>query len=168
MGRFVLTGSQKLPLMREAAESLAGRVAIFELEGLTAAELATSPDLPRTPSGLAKLVVRGGYPELWRQPDLDHHRFYQSYLTTYLERDLRQLIDVGKLRDFERFMRLAATRTGQLLNKSDLARDVGVSVTTIGDWLSALEASNQVVLLSPYFENVGKRVVKTPQALLRR
>ncbi len=163
MGQYLLTGSQKLALMQGVSESLAGRVAVFDLEGVSGSELLAAERLKRHPASVVPWITRGSFPELWRQSDLDRNRFLSSYLVTYLERDLRQVIQVGKLREFERFMRLLATRTGQLLNKSDLARDVGISVPTVEQWLSALEATNQVVLLSPYFRNVGKRVIKAPK-----
>ncbi len=90
-----------------------------------------------------------------------------SYIATYLERDVRQILNVGSLRDFERFLRLLAVRSGNLLNKSDLARDTGISVKAAGDWISVLEASGQLILLEPWFENLGKRAVKTPKVLIR-
>jgi len=107
--------------------------------------------------------VRGGFPELWAEPTIPVREYYQAYLATYLERDLRQVLNVGSLRDFERFLRACAARSSQLLNKSDLARDVGISQTTAGEWISALEASNQLTLLEPFFANVGKRLVKSPK-----
>lgn len=89
--------------------------------------------------------------------------FYQGYVSTYLERDLRQVLNVGSLCDFERFLRACAARASQLVNKSELARDVGIAQTTVSQWLSALEASNQITLLEPFFANVGKRLVKSPK-----
>jgi predicted AAA+ superfamily ATPase len=158
MGQFILTGSQKFPLMKEVADSLAGRAAILNLETLSSAELGLASDRnwPAT-------LVRGFYPELWRERTIDADAFYSSYLASYLERDVRQLINVTSLRDFERFVRSCATRSGQLLNLSDLSRDVGIKPHTARDWLSVLEASNQITLLEPYFENVGKRIVKSPK-----
>jgi hypothetical protein len=164
MGRYILTGSQKFELMRGVSESLAGRCAVLELEGLSAAELAGGG--VGTAAALDELMVRGGLPELWRQRELPSGLFYSSYLATYLERDVRQLVNVGSLRDFERFMRACAARSGQLLNRSDLARDVGVSHTTAGEWLSVLVASNQLRLLEPWFDNLGKRLTKSPKLYL--
>jgi uncharacterized protein len=164
MGRFILTGSQKLPLMRGVSDSLAGRAGLFELEPLSLAELrayGTDGD-----SDIVATVTRGLYPELWRQPALRAREFYASYVATYLERDVRQLLHVVSLRDFERFLRIVSARSGQLLNKSELAKDVGVSTKAIGDWLSVLQASNQVVLLEPYFQNIAKRSVKSPKVFL--
>jgi hypothetical protein len=158
-GRFVLTGSQKFHLMAEVSESLAGRVAVLELESLSLHEVLGAR--PRVE--LPELLVRGGYPELWAEPGLDPQEFFASYLATYLERDVRSLLRVGSLRDFERFVRACALRSGQLLNKADLARDVGVSAPTANEWLSVLAASNQVFLLEPWFSNRTKTLVKTPK-----
>ncbi len=165
MGRYVLTGSQKFPMMQGLSESLAGRCAILELDGLSSAELRSAGiDVA---ASLPSMIERGAFPELWRQPDQRAELFYGSYLATYLERDVRQLLNIGSLRDFERFLRACAIRSGQLLNKSDLARDVGISPSTAGQWLSVLVASNQVDLLEPWFVNVGKRLVKSPKLFLR-
>ncbi len=161
MGQFILTGSQKFTLMKEVSESLAGRAAILSLENLSAYELTL--DLNSTwPQSLA----RGFYPELWRQPEMDHIQFYASYVASYLERDVRQILNVNSLRDFERFLRACAARSGQMLNMSELGRDVGIKSQTAKDWISVLEASNQISLLEPYFENVGKRIVKSPKLYL--
>jgi predicted AAA+ superfamily ATPase len=162
-GRLILTGSQRFNLMRNVSDSLAGRVAIVELEGLALAELMDSGRAPASP---VELAVRGGMPELWENPDLDAAEFHHSYVATYLERDLRMLLDVGSLRDFERFLRACALRSAQVLNKAELARDVGISPSTAGAWLSALEASNQVRLLEPWFSNRTKSLVKSPKLYL--
>ncbi len=158
-GRFVLTGSQKFLLMKEVADSLAGRVAVLELETLSCHEIAAA--LPR--ASLARILLRGGFPELWAEPGLESQEFFASYTATYLERDVRSLLNVGSLRDFERFVRACALRSGQLLNRSELARDVGISSTTANQWLSVLQASNQVFLLEPWFSNRTKSLVKTPK-----
>jgi predicted AAA+ superfamily ATPase len=161
-GQFLLTGSQKFTLMKSVSESLAGRADIVELETLSLAEIRGSlPDA--TPEGV---IVRGGFPELQADPDIDHLAFYNSYLATYLERDVRSLANVGSLRDFERFLRACALRSANLLNKADLARDVGISPTTANHWLSVLEASGQVVLLEPWFSNRTKSIVKSPKLYL--
>ena len=159
MGRFFLSGSQKFQLMREMGDSLAGRIGILELETLTMAEIMGAR--PGTP--LERIICRGQFPELWRQPDMPTDSFYSSYLATYLERDVRQLMNVTSLRDFERFIRVLAARSGQLLNKSEVARDLGVSVKTVGEWLGVLVASNQIFLLEPYFRNISKRIIKSPK-----
>jgi predicted AAA+ superfamily ATPase len=161
-GQFILTGSQKLVLMAEVSESLAGRAAVLELEGLSFAEIARA-----VPSaGPAAVGARGTLPELWEKQELEADEFWRSYVTTYLERDLRSLLAVSSLRDYERFVRACALRSAQLLNKAELARDVGVSPSTAGQWLSILEASNQVFLLEPWFSNRTKTLVKTPKLYL--
>lgn len=161
-GQFLLTGSQKFTLMKSVSESLAGRADILELETLSFAEIRAA--LPA--STVEKTMVRGGFPELQADPDIDHLAFYNSYLATYLERDVRSLANVGSLRDFERFLRACALRSANLLNKADLARDVGISPGTANHWLSVLEASGQVVLLEPWFSNRTKSIVKSPKLYL--
>lgn len=158
-GLFLLTGSQKFTLMGAVAESLAGRVGVLALEGLSLHEICQAEPLPTW----FALLSRGGFPELWAEAGRSGRDFLQSYVATYLERDVRQISAIGSLRDFERFLRACALRTGQLLNRSELARDVGISVPTATQWLGILEASNQVRLLEPWFGNVGKRLVKTPK-----
>ena len=152
--------------MQDVSESLAGRVGLAELDTFSSAEiLRADPDVfdAASPSGLLRVLARGTFPELWEKPEMDATEFYRAYVATYLERDIRNLIRVGSLRDFERFLRLLALRSGQLLNKSDLARDVGVSLPTLGEWLSVLETSHQVTLLEPYYGNPGQRLIKTPK-----
>ncbi len=161
-GRFLLTGSQKFTLMRGVSESLAGRADIVELETLSLAEIrSAAPD-----TTLEAAVVRGGFPELTANPDIDVLAFYNSYMATYLERDIRSLTRVGSLRDFERFLRACALRSANLLNKADLARDVGIAPSTANEWLSMLETSGQVVLLEPWFSNRTKSIVKSPKLYL--
>src|ERR1700731_3441393 len=161
-GQFLLTGSQKFTLMKGVSESLAGRADIVELETLSFAEIREA--LPNTE--LETTIVRGGFPELYANPDIDSVAFYNSYLATYLERDVRALTNVGSLRDFERFLRACALRSANLLNKADLARDVGIAPSTANHWLSTLEASGQVVLLEPWFSNPTKSIVKSPKLYL--
>ncbi len=158
-GQFLLAGSQKFTLMKNVSESLAGRADIVELETLSFAEIREA--LPKT--GLDTAIVRGGFPELYANPDIDLAAFYNSYFATYLERDVRSLANVGSLRDFERFLRACALRSANLLNKADLARDVGISPSTANQWLSMLEASGQAVLLEPWFSNRTKSMVKSPK-----
>ena len=112
-----------------------------------------------------EFLWRGSYPGLWAPPDTapSRDRWYQGYVATYLERDVRNLLNVARLRDFERFLRACAARTGQLLNMSDLGRDVGVSHTTAREWISVLQTSGQIVLLEPYHRSLGKRLVKSPK-----
>jgi hypothetical protein len=116
--------------------------------------------------GIETAIVRGGFPELYANPDIDSVAFYNSYLATYLERDVRALTNVGSLRDFERFLRACALRSANLLNKADLARDVGIAPSTANQWLSMLEASCQAVLLEPWFSNRTKSMVKSPKLYL--
>lgn len=162
MGRFLLTGSQRFPLMHGVTESLAGRAAVVSLFTLSAREFERWSGAVLERRALLEWILRGGYPEVHARA-LDHERFYADYLATYLERDVRSLLNVRSLRDFDRFMRLCAARTGQLLSHSSLAADVGVSANTIKAWLSVLEASGIVHLLEPYYRNLGKRIVKTPK-----
>jgi predicted AAA+ superfamily ATPase len=161
-GQFLLTGSQKFTLMKNVSESLAGRADIAELETLSFAEIHAAR--PATTAEMT--IVRGGFPELHANPDIDQIAFYNSYLATYLERDVRSLANVGNLRDFERFLRACALRSANLLNKADLARDVGIAPSTANHWLSTLEASGQVVLLEPWFSNRTKSIVKSPKLYL--
>jgi predicted AAA+ superfamily ATPase len=158
-GQFLLIGSQKFTLMKNASESLAGRADIVELETLSFSEIRAA--IPQT--GIESAIVRGGFPELYANPDIDLVAFYNSYLATYLERDVRLLTNVGSLRDFERFVRACALRSANLLNKADLARDVGIAPSTANQWLSVLETSGQVVLLEPWFSNRTKSIVKSPK-----
>ncbi len=162
-GQYILTGSQKFNLMKEVSDSLAGRAVWLELEGLSIFELSSNGfnhhDLPQLFNGF----IRGSLPELWQKPEMDAHDYYRTYLATYLERDVRQIVNVGNLRDFERFIRVCASRNGQLLNKTDISKDVGVTLNTINQWLSVLEACNQISFLEPYFGSTGKRVVKSPK-----
>lgn len=161
-GQYLLTGSQKFNLMQEVSDSLAGRIDIFELENLNYSEI--HKQLPNLE--LNKIILRGGFPELYTDLNIDSKKFHQSYLSTYLERDVRQAINIRSLRDFERFIRACAFRSGQLLNKNDLARDVGISPTTANQWLSVLQSSNQIFLLEPWFTNKTKSIIKTPKLYL--
>lgn len=161
-GQLILTGSQPFALMQGIAESLAGRAAVVQLEGLSTAEVAAAaPGLP-----LAEQLLRGGFPELIAQPAIDATEYFASYVATYLERDLRSQLQVSNLRDFERFLRAVALRSAQLLNRAELARDVGISNSTAGIWLALLERSGLVVLLEPWFSNGTKRLVKAPKLYL--
>lgn len=165
-GQFLLTGSQKFTLMKDVSESLAGRVAIMEMEGLSCLELSRELFSKDTMSAYLDLLYRGSFPELWADQDRGVELFFDSYIATYLERDVNQMLAVNNLRDFERFLRACALRSAQQLNKSDLARDVGISTTTANEWLSVLEALGQIVLLEPWFGNLGKRLVKSPKLYL--
>lgn len=168
-GQFILTGSQNFLLMANITESLAGRIGFAELDTFSSVEILNSNPTAfdfKKRSEIIRLLVRGTYPELWEYPDFDKTDFYRSYLSTYLERDVRSISNVGSLNDFERFLRLCATRSGQLINKSELGKEVGISLPTANEWLSILQTSNQISLLEPYFKNIGKRLVKTPKLYL--
>jgi hypothetical protein len=150
VGQWCLTGSQEAPLMAGVTESLAGRVATLDLLPLSVAES------PRVGWHL------GGYPEVVSRPraaDL----WFRSYVRTYLERDVRQIASIRDLAAFRRFMALVASRHGQVLNRTDLAGPLGVSVPTVSAWLSILEVTGQVLLVPPYFESFGKRLTKSPK-----
>lgn len=162
MGRFLMTGSQKLALLEHASESLAGRVGIVELDTLSASELIRSGFSDRS-----DMLWRGAFPELYRNPILRPQDFYGSYVATYLERDVRPAVRAGSLRDFERCLRSCAIHSGRLLNYASMASDLGVALTTVKEWVSILVASNQIVLLEPWFGNLQKRMVKTPKLYLR-
>jgi len=158
-GQFILTGSQDFAMMEGVSESLAGRCAVLSLSGLSLPEV-----YPQGATGdMDAYCWRGGYPELWDRPELDRELWLGSYLATYLERDVRNILQVGSLRDFDRFLRAAALRAGQLLSLSELARDIGVSPNTAKSWISILQASRQIFLLEPYHDNAGKRLVKSPK-----
>jgi predicted AAA+ superfamily ATPase len=160
-GTFLLTGSQVFQSMERIAESLAGRCATLSLQTLGFRELLDAELLQRDAE--FELLQRGGYPRLWAEPDLPRDLFFSSYLATYLERDVRNLVQVGSLRDFERFVRALAARTGALLSYAEISRDVGAAVSTIREWLSVLATSNIVTLLEPYHRSIGKRLIKTPK-----
>lgn len=161
-GQYLLTGSQKFTLMKGVADSLAGRADIVELETLSLAEIrAALPDI-----GLVGAVLRGGFPEPYANPGIDPVAFFNSYIATYLERDVRSLTRVGSLRDFERFLRACALRSANLLNRADLARDVGIAPSTAQQWLSLLQASGQAVLLEPWFSDRTRSIVKSPKLYL--
>lgn len=158
-GRFVLTGSQQLGVMAGVTQTLAGRAATLQLLPLSLAELQSAG---QAPDSIEELLYRGLYPPIYDR-DLDPRRWYGNYIQTYVERDVRQLINVRDLSAFQVFLKLCAGRTGQLLNASSLASDAGVTHNTARAWLSALEASFVVKLLWPHFTNFGKRLVKTPK-----
>lgn len=161
-GQFCLTGSQKFSLMEKVTESLAGRSAILNLFSLSAREFSRWKKQTLNQDQLLEWIWMGGYPELHAK-SLDPDRFYSDYFATYLERDVMRALQVRDLRDFDRFVRLCAVRTGQLLSFSSLASDVGVSPNTIKSWISILEASNVLYLLEPYYQNLGKRIIKSPK-----
>ncbi len=176
-GRYILTGSQNLSLSEKVTESLAGRAAVLSLLHLTAREMSGDPSrsLPweghrerSTMEGFSyeslwTHFIRGWFPEIALNSKRNFQLWHSSYMQTYLERDVRSLKNLGDLAIFRNFMSLLASRAAQLLNYSDLARDLGLAVNTVKAWISILEATYQVFLLRPYFANRGKRLIKTPK-----
>jgi len=149
-GQWFLTGSQEAALMRGVTESMAGRAAVLQLHPLSLRE---SPRVD---------LLRGGYPEAVARP-ASAGLWFSSYVQTYLERDVRAVTNVRDLATFRRFMALLATRHGQVLNKTDLAAPLGVSVPTITQWIGVLETTMQVLVVPPFYENLGKRLIKSPK-----
>jgi uncharacterized protein len=150
MGRWLFTGSQEAPLMQGISESMAGRAAILQL-------------LPFSVTETPKVnMLHGGFPEVLARPK-SRALWFASYLQTYLERDVRAITNIRDLVTFRRFLALLASRHGQILNKTDLAAPLGVSVPTIGEWLHVLEITGQIIIVPPYFENLGKRLIKSPK-----
>jgi len=180
-GQFYLSGSQQFEMMKNVSESLAGRLGILNLSGLSLRELYgvsfCEPFLPTDEyfekrqkekahipyADIWDTIHRGSYPELCANPDFEWQMFYAAYIRTYIERDVRDLAQVGDEVKFMQFMTVAASCTGQLLNMASFARDVGISQPTAERWLSILATSNLVVLLRPYHNNITKRTVKTPK-----
>jgi predicted AAA+ superfamily ATPase len=175
-GQYILTGSQNLLLMQPVSESLAGRAAVLKLLPMSRWEIDHHPhrtlpwedgktvSLPDQPiRELWEHILRGSYPEIVCNPDRDVRLWQAGYVQTYLERDIRNLRNIGDLTLFQTFLRAMAARCGHILNLSDLARDVGISVNTAKDWISILEASFQIFILRPYYANIGKRLVKSPK-----
>jgi len=182
-GQFWLTGSQKFDLMKGITESLAGRVAILDLLGLSQAEIedradTVEPFLPTTAwldrarqkalpakkmMDIYQNIWLGSYPKMVLDPLISRELFYKSYVQTYIQRDVKDILKITDTQAFHRFLRAIAARTGQLLNYSDIARDVDIDHKTAKSWLSILETSGLVYLLQPYHSNVSKRLLKTPK-----
>ncbi len=149
-GQWLITGSQEASLMKGVTESMAGRIAVFPLLPFSTEEAPEST------------LLSGGFPEVLAAPKMAD-TWFRSYIQTYLERDVRAITSIRELATFRRFMGLLAARCGQMLNKTDLAAPLGVSVPTITQWLSILEITGQIILVPPFYENFGKRIVKTPK-----
>lgn len=175
-GLYILTGSENLTVSGTVSESLAGRVAVLQLFQLTERELRGEPDspLPWEPDRVAESrparvtemwehFLRGYFPEVALDRDVDPSVWFDAYLRTLIERDVRSVRNVGDLHAFERFVILLAARSAQVLDLTDIARDLGVSLNTVKAWLSVLEATYTVILLGPYWRSLGKRVVKRPK-----
>ena len=158
-GQYIITGSQQIPLKSSVSQSLAGRIAVVQMQPLSLLELkACNIELDRDTQ-----LVSGCMPFLFSEKGHKPFEYYRNYVQTYLEKDIAQIGAVQDLMRFENFMRLLAGRTGQLVNNSALSAEVGVSSTTIGSWLSILEASHLVYILRPWYENRTSQVVKTPK-----
>ena len=180
-GQFFMCGSQQFQMMKGVSESLSGRIGLLTLLGFSVRErYGIEDDTPFIPTDeyfserknnikdipyddVWKMIHRGSMPELCNQPDYDWQMFYAAYVRTYIERDVRDLTEVGDAVKFAKFMTAAAASTGQLVNLASLARDVGISQPTAERWLSILVASNIVYLLKPYANNITKRAIKTPK-----
>lgn len=158
-GRFILTGSQQFGLLAGVTQSLAGRVGMTRLLPLAATEI---PAVTARTLSLDGLMLKGGYPALHTQP-VEPADWFASYIATYVERDVRQVLNIQSLPTFQRFLRLCAGRTGQLLNVSALASEAGITANTAKSWLAVLESSDLIHLLPPYHRNFGKRLVKMPK-----
>lgn len=177
-GQYILSGSQNLLLLQQVSESLAGRAAILKLLPLSLREwcgeprrplpwqgpaAAACPELLLRPDDLWQLLLRGLYPGLSASPAPDWLRWQQSYIETYLERDVRTVRQVGDLMTFQSFMRLLAARSGQILNMTGIATELGLTLNTVKAWISLLLTSYQIIVLQPYHANLGKRLVKRPK-----
>jgi len=178
-GAFYLSGSQRYNMMKNLSESLAGRVGIFELLGLSLREInGESFNLPfvlteeylasRSPKKTSytdvwQLIHKGSYPELYDNPSLNWNAFYNNYVNTYMERDVKQIQNIGDEVKFYQFMQVVAAKSGSLLNVQGIAKDIGISHSVCESWLSVLRASNIIYLLPPYHSNVTKRAIKTPK-----
>ena len=183
-GNFYLTGSQKLQLMEGVSESLAGRVSVVELEGLSLREIYTVPftkhfiptenylkeregAIRNYREKLWETIHRGSYPELYSNTDKEWVDFYQSYVKTYLERDVNKLIKAKNHLTFVKFLTCVAARTGQVVNYSNISSEIGVSEVTVKDWISILEKSGLIYILKPYTSSALSRAIKTPKIYFR-
>ena len=180
-GRFIITGSQQFPLMKNVSESLAGRATILNLypfmieeitgnylteeksmdsffKKISSQKISTSPKID-----LGRWLLGGGYPGLFVNSQISKNIWFSSYIQTYIDRDVRGNIKNENLNDFERFLKLLAGRTAQELSYSNLSRDIGLSVPTIKSWMSLLQTNSIIYLLQPYYKNFGKRIIKSPK-----
>ena len=183
-GNFFLTGSQKLQLMEGVSDSLAGRISVVELDGLSLREIydidfnehfvpsegyieSREKSLKKYNNDIWETIHRGSYPELYANPEREWIDYYQSYVKTYLERDVNKLIKASNHMTFVKFMTAVAARTGQIINYAGIADQVGVSEVTIKEWISILEKSGVVYILKPYTSSVLKRAIKSPKLYFR-
>lgn len=174
-GQYWLTGSQQFQLMKNASESLAGRVGIINLNSFTYSEIVKNDNKKLfDPSNFKKtdnlnvndvfeIIFKGGMPEVYNNPDIDRETYFKSYINTYIEKDIKELLKVSKLSAFKKFMVSVASRVGEQLNYTDIALDAGVSVPTVTSWLSILVASGIVYLLDPYMSSELKRLTHIPK-----
>ena len=184
LSNFFLTGSQKLQLMENVSDSLAGRISVVELDGLSLREIhdvdfnrhfvpsaeylsEREKHLKKYPAAIWETIHRGSYPELYANPEREWIDYYQSYVKTYLERDVNRLVKAKNHTTFVRFMTAVAARTGQMLNYANIASEIGVSEVTVKEWISILEKSGLVYQLKPYTPSVLKRAIKTPKLYFR-
>lgn len=174
-GQYWITGSQQFNLMKNASESLAGRVGIVNLNSFTYSEIVKNenkdlfnPDKLKKAAkievnDLFEIIFKGGMPEFYDNPKIDRNLYFQNYINTYIEKDVRELIEIGKLEEFKKFMVSIASRIGEQLNYSDISKDCGVSVPTIISWMSVLVSSGLVYLLEPYMSSQLKRMTHIPK-----
>lgn len=180
-GLFWLTGSQQFSMMKDISESLAGRVAILNMQGISLAEEEGRPDTaafiptieclskrrdickPLSIKELFFKIWRGSYPDVISMRGENWQRFYESYVTTYVERDVRDYLRIDNLVLFRKFLQIAASRTAQIINYNDISKELGISVPTVKNWFSVLEATGIIRFLQPYYNNLGKRILKTPK-----
>ncbi len=182
-GMYVLTGSQKYKLMKNVTESLAGRVGIINMSPLSFNEIIKRKEIPfevnicknenynsyeMTIDNLFEQITKGFYPELYRNPKLDKDSFYSNYVSTYIDRDVSEIIDLKNKLTFHKLMQLLASLTGEELVYDNIAKQIGIDKKTIINWISVLESSNIIYLLQPYFENsLTKRIIKRPKLYFR-
>ena len=178
-GDFWITGSQKFHLMKNITETLAGRVAIVDMLGISQSELQNSGNIPFLPNQkwietkskvksldiieVYKKIFRGSFPKLVADTNMPRNIFYSSYLQTYVERDVKDITKIGDNLNFLTFLKTIAARTGQLLNYADIANNIGIDIKTVQAWVSILETSGIIKLLHPYHNNLAKRTIKTPK-----
>lgn len=163
--RFIITGSQQFNLIKNLSDSLAGRIALFSLLPFSKQEKTLIKNFKETNTKniFINACLRGSFPEINIFPKINFETWYSSYLQTYLERDIRSIYDVGNLREFQRFIQLLASQCSQILNLSDLSKELGITVNTLKKWISVLEASHIIYLLYPFYRNLGKRITKSPK-----
>lgn len=176
-GRIILTGSQTFHLMDNVTETLAGRIGILEFSGLPLREIMKdnykNPFIPNNEylginrssdnlNDIWEIIHRGSMPELYKKENIDWQLYYASYVRTYIERDVRSLLEVRNLDLFSKFLISLAARTGQLINYSNLSKDIGVNIKTIQSWIKVLETSGIVMLIKPFSNNALKRIIETP------